>query len=79
MPGDLPLDDAWAQEVAAFVDPVLALADFGFGRLPSNSRADALLWGADPVRFAERYPESGIIETYGQEQWPGVPCIDFWA
>ena len=29
----------------------------------------ALLWEADPELFAERYPDSGIVESYG-EQWP---------
>ena len=27
--------------------------------------------------FAERYPDSGIIESYG-DQWP-APCIDYWV
>ena len=28
--------------------------------------------------FAERYPDSGIVESYGT-QWPDVTCIDFWV
>ena len=35
-----------------------------------------MLWEADPVRFAARYPDSGIEESYG-DQWP-PPCIDYW-
>ena len=77
-------DAAWADEVVRLCDPVFEAADVGFVRQvmhagDDRTRVDALLWEAEPQRFAERYPESGIIETYGQEQWPGVPCIDFWA
>lgn len=38
----------------------------------------AILWEADPERFATNYPDSGIVETYG-DQWPDVHCIDYWA
>ncbi len=34
-----------------------------------------MLWEADPLRFAERYPDSGVVESYGP-QWP-APCIDY--
>lgn len=37
------------------------------------------MWEADPRRFVERYPDSGIVETYGEQQWPGVRCIDYWV
>ena len=37
----------------------------------------ALLWEADPHLFEERYPDSGIAESYG-DQWP-AHCIDFWV
>lgn len=36
-----------------------------------------MLWEADAVQFAERYPDSGIIESYG-DLWP-APCIDYWV
>ena len=38
---------------------------------------DALLWEAIPLRFAEAYPDSEIVETYGSGWPPG--CLDFWA
>jgi hypothetical protein len=41
--------------------------------------ATALLWEADPALFAARYPDSGVIETYGEERWQDVTCIDFWV
>ena len=37
----------------------------------------SLLWEADPDRFARRYPDSGVVESWGSG-WP-PPCIDFWA
>lgn len=39
----------------------------------------ALLWEADPIKFAARYPDSGIVETYGEDAWSGVHCIDYWG
>ena len=75
------LDDAWAEAVCGICDPVFAAADVGFKR---RVRAEprrgivSLLWEADPERFAARYPESGIVESYG-DQWPQVTCIDFWV
>lgn len=41
-------------------------------------------WVCDPVfeaaphRFAERYPDSGIVASYG-DGWPGVHRIDYWV
>ena len=35
-----------------------------------------MLWEADPQRFAQRYPDSGIQESYWG--WP-QPCIDYWV
>ena len=77
-------DAAWGDEVARLCDPVFDAADVGFVRQvmysdDGRTRVEALLWEADPTRFAERYPDSGIVETYGTDQWPGVHCIDFWA
>lgn len=45
----------------------------------TESAATALLWEAEPALFAATYPDSGIIETYGTEQWPSVHCIDWWV
>jgi hypothetical protein len=42
-----------------------------------NGGISALLWEAEPHLFAHRYPDSGIIDSYGQDQWP-PPCIDYW-
>jgi hypothetical protein len=30
-------------------------------------------------RFADRFPDSGIVESYGADSWPGVTCIDYWV
>lgn len=78
------LDKRWAEEVAQICDPVFEASDVGFVRqmqYGDDQQKDvvALLWEADPARFAERYPDSGIVETYGEEQWPGVHCIDYWV
>lgn len=75
---------AWADQVAQECDPVFEAADVGFVRQvqyadDAQSLVVALLWEADPERFAARYPDSGIVETYGEEQWPGVHCIDYWV
>lgn len=77
------LDSSWAESVATSCDPVFEAADVGFVRQVAWSDPDqqvvaALLWEADPQRFADRYPDSGVVESYGAEQWPGVPCIDYW-
>ncbi|WP_101525792.1 hypothetical protein [Nocardioides houyundeii] len=76
-------DSRWAAEVVSNCDPVFAAAGVGFVRSPlSESAPDepagSLLWEADPAQFAAKYPESGIVESYGAEQWEGVGCIDFW-
>ena len=79
----LVLDDAWADEVVRSCEPVFRAADVGFvhqvGYGDDERRTvSALLWEAEPHRFAERYPDSGIVDSYG-DQWPGVHCIDFWV
>jgi hypothetical protein len=75
------LDRGWAQEVRGLCDPVFEAAGVGFTcsvhEEPSHG-VTALLWEAEPHRFAARYPDSGIIESYG-DQWPRVACIDFWV
>jgi hypothetical protein len=69
-------DRAWLEAVVNRLEPIFAAADVGFVR--NQVDESAMLWEADPRRFAERYPDSGIIETYGVDQWPSVHCIDFW-
>jgi hypothetical protein len=74
-------DAEWAVAVCAVCDPVFAAAAVGFVRqqLPDygGDVVPALLWEAEPARFAERYPDSGIVRSYG-DQWP-APCIDYWV
>lgn len=75
-------DQAWADGVREQCDPVFARADVGFtfnatGIDPGTGSVQSLLWEAVPERFAERYPDSGIVESYG-DQWPGY-CIDYWV
>ena len=31
------------------------------------------------MKFASRYPDSGIVDSYGESQWPEVRCIDYWV
>lgn len=78
------LGESWAEEVAQACDPIFEAADVGFVRQVNYADDDrhevvSLLWEADPQRFADRYPESGIVETYGEDQWRGVHCIDYWV
>jgi len=70
------LGRAWAEDVASRLEPLFVAAGVGFTRNQVNE--SAMLWEADPGMFAERYPVSGIIESYGEAQWPSVHCIDFW-
>ncbi len=77
-------DGAWATNVADECQPVFAAAGVNFTLQQSwtdsqTEPVSALLWEADPKLFAERYPDSGIVEAYGEQQWPGVHCIDFWV
>jgi hypothetical protein len=66
----------WAAAVSAICDPVFAAADAGF--IPADGGfADALLWEADPSRFAQRYPDSGIKDSFSSAGWP-PDCIDYW-
>lgn len=76
-------DLEWARGVVAACDPVFLEADAGFR--PHDGLAEempgavtSLLWEADPRSFAARYPESPIVESYG-DQWSGVHCIDYWV
>ena len=75
------LDAEWVRLVCAHCDPVLEAADVGFERQISHEAdgaVSAILWEADPQRFAAAYPDSGIVESYGEGAWPHVSCIDFW-
>ena len=77
-------DAKWAAEVSAACDLVFAAADVGFVRHAADDGSPdapvgAILWEADPARFAARYPDSGVVESYGTEHWDGVGCIDYWV
>jgi hypothetical protein len=75
----MPLDLKWRDAVRAACESVFAAADVGFAWSDSvtfNPSQPTLLWEADPLRFAARYPDSGLEVGYG-EQWP-PPCIDYW-
>lgn len=69
----------WLDAVVAACDPVFEAADVGFARqvMRDGDAVQSILWEAEAVEFAERYPDSGIIESYG-DQWP-APCIDYWV
>jgi hypothetical protein len=69
------LDRAWAEQVAAICQPVFDGADVGFRAHPPQ--AAALLWEAAPQAFAARFPDSEIIESYG-DHWP-PSGIDYWV
>jgi len=75
-------DQSWADDVCRLCDPVFESADVGFVRQtahdPGSGIITSLLWEADPVRFAERYPDSDVIESYGPDDWP-PHCIDYWV
>lgn len=75
------LDQTWADATCAVCDPVFEAAGVGFLRQIMHDDGGvavaALLWEADPLRFAKRYPDSGVIYSYG-DQWP-PPCIDYWV
>lgn len=46
---------------------------------PAEEQVAAILWEAVPDRFLARYPDSGLVETYGgEDQWADVHCIDYW-
>lgn len=79
-----PFDNQWVEEVCTYCDPIFDAAEVGFVRQvqhadESRQVVDALLWEADPVAFAARYSDSGIVESYGEEQWSNVHCIDYWV
>lgn len=63
------------------LDALFDSTQAGFSRSapgePMTGVVGDMLWEADPDLFAEHYPDSGIIESYG-DQWP-APCIDYWV
>jgi hypothetical protein len=69
------MNDGWVAKVRAWCDPVFDAADCGFAW---NGQNDALLWEAEPARFAAKYPDAGIKDSYGGDI-SGVHCIDFWV
>lgn len=79
----MAFDGRWAAEVCSRCDPVFASADVGFVRQGQFDgepyiRVGSILWEADPAMFALKYPDSGVVESYGEDQWAGVGCIDYW-
>ncbi|WP_438854528.1 hypothetical protein [Agromyces sp. M3QZ16-3] len=75
-------DDEWIAAVTKECDPVFDAADVGFVRQVGHGpdqQARYILWEATPALFAAKYPESRIIEEYGENQWPKVHCIDYWV
>ena len=76
---DSTFGDEWVRAVRSVCDPVFASADVNFIAqvIRSPHGIGAILWEAEPGRYASRYPESGVVESYGSG-WP-PPCIDFWA
>ncbi|WP_323099172.1 hypothetical protein [Intrasporangium sp. YIM S08009] len=74
-------DDDWSATVCAALDSLFLGASAGFSRSspgqPRDGVVSDMLWEADPLRFAERYPDSGVVESYGAG-WP-PPCIDYWV
>ena len=76
----MAIDAGWFDAVRAACDPVFEAADAGFDwneSAFSDGEEPTLLWEADPVPFAARYPQLEMEESYG-DQWP-PPCIDFWV
>jgi hypothetical protein len=75
---DGDLNAEWVEAVRQLCDPVFAAADVGFiAQVLATDTGPALLWEADAERFAARYPDSEIVESYGSS-WP-PPCIDYWT
>lgn len=74
-------DPEWSAIVCGRLDALFESTDAGFSRSlplePVSGRVENFLWEADALRFAERFPDSGVVESYG-DQWP-APCIDYWV
>lgn len=71
----------WSLIVSRRLDALFDSTNAGFSRSspqqPTTGLVGDMLWEADPIRFAERFPDSGVVESYG-DQWP-APCIDYWV
>lgn len=71
----------WSAIVCRRLDTLFDSTCAGFSRSspaqPVTGVVGDMLWEADPIRFAERYPDSEIVDSYG-DQWP-PPCIDYWV
>ncbi|WP_149814477.1 hypothetical protein [Serinicoccus marinus] len=71
----------WSPIVCHRLDSLFTSTNAGFSRSsptqPVIGVVGDMLWEADPIQFAELYPDSGIVESYG-DQWP-APCIDYWV
>jgi hypothetical protein len=75
----MAVDVTWRDAVRHVCEPVFLAADADFrwnDGVWSAGEQPAMLWEAEPARFAARYPQIGIEASYG-EQWP-PPCIDYW-
>ena len=74
-------EDDWSSIVCGSLDRIFLRASAGFQRTAPETFTKGvvgdMLWEAEPVRYAERYPDSGVVESYGG-QWPPV-CIDYWV
>ncbi len=78
------LDRACGDSVRRWCDPAFEAADCDFRwnssayYFSADGLVEAMLWEAEPRRFALRYPDSGVIEAWGEDSWP-PPCIDYWV
>jgi hypothetical protein len=75
----MTIDLGWFGLVRAACDPVFDAADAGFSWNESgfSTANHTMLWEADALVFAARYPDSRVEESYG-DSWP-PPCIDYWV
>lgn len=64
-----------------WVDPVVALAGFEWNDSGLNTDADgcvrSVLYEADPIDFVHSYPDTGLQESYPDDEWPPA-CVDLW-
>ncbi|MDF8265597.1 hypothetical protein [Luteipulveratus flavus] len=71
-------DQAWIRAVKSRCDETLQRADVGFTAQDihdEHGAVTAIMWQANPQRYAERYPDSAIVDSYGS-QWPEVRDIN---
>src|SRR5690242_16378223 len=75
------IGEDWVHDVVAVCDPVFAAADVGFVHQVSYAEPDivaGLLWEADPPLFVAKYPDSGVVDSYGLVA-EDIPCLDYWV